>query len=149
MTLVLTLAVEPSIDLLTNKHVNEGLNLSWICPGHGVPEPDITWYKDGKPVVDVPPRVAVRGSELRIDNLEISDGGSYSCSASNRAGSTQSARSNRAQLIVNERFKFVQTLSDACIQAGVKKQFKCAVTGSASTQIQWTKVNGTKPVPVA
>uniref|UniRef100_H2ZF87 Receptor protein-tyrosine kinase n=1 Tax=Ciona savignyi TaxID=51511 RepID=H2ZF87_CIOSA len=106
MTLVLTLAVEPSIDLLTNKHVNEGLNLSWICPGHGVPEPDITWYKDGKPVVDKNRFIccfcqAVRGSELRIDNLEISDGGSYSCSASNRAGSTQSARSNRAQLIVN------------------------------------------------
>nr|XP_018669704.1 inactive tyrosine-protein kinase 7-like [Ciona intestinalis] len=149
MTLVLTLAVDPSIAPLPDKNVNEGYNLSWNCPAHGVPDLNIAWYKDGIPIAESPPKVMIQGPALLIHDVQLSDHGRYSCSASNTVGSSQTAHSNTALLTVNERFKFVNKLSDTCITTGVKQQFKCGVTGSVATRIQWTKLNGTKPTHVS
>lgn len=55
------------------------------CVATGKPEPDITWHKNGAPVV-LDKRVVMSDRSLFILETKLEDTGSYSCIAQNSEG---------------------------------------------------------------
>nr|XP_022322237.1 hemicentin-1-like isoform X1 [Crassostrea virginica] len=57
------------------------------CPVGGTPTPDIFWYKEGI-LLDLSHRIDVlsEGRQLRVPNSQLTDSGTYTCEASNKAG---------------------------------------------------------------
>ena len=53
--------------------------VEFICSGEGVPEPNITWTSPGGEQTSSP--------TLQLSSIQLSDGGTYSCTASNVVGS--------------------------------------------------------------
>ena len=91
--------VDPTIigDLtFTKKNPDEGEETVGSCSWTGSPDPDITWYKDGSPLIEgkLPKRIRItmttedgtHQSSLEIDKVELSDTGDYTCNVSNPVG---------------------------------------------------------------
>ena len=80
----------------TKKSPDEGEDTVASCSWTGSPDPDITWYKDGFPLIEgeLPSRMRIimrrdddtHHSSLEIDEVELSDTGEYTCNASNPVG---------------------------------------------------------------
>uniref|UniRef100_A0A8C3N479 Hemicentin-1 n=1 Tax=Geospiza parvula TaxID=87175 RepID=A0A8C3N479_GEOPR len=85
--------VSPSIsgsDDSSQLTVNEGSLISLICESSGIPPPSLTWKKNGSPVVPEPSgrvRVLSGGRQLQVAVADRYDAASYTCIASNVAGS--------------------------------------------------------------
>ncbi|XP_066048296.1 hemicentin-1 [Chamaea fasciata] len=85
--------VSPSIsgsDDSSQLTVTEGSLISLICESSGIPPPSLTWKKNGSPVVPEPSgrvRVLSGGRQLQVAVADTSDAASYTCIASNVAGS--------------------------------------------------------------
>ncbi|OWK57262.1 Hemicentin-1 [Lonchura striata] len=85
--------VSPSIsgsDDSSQLTVTEGSLISLICESSGIPPPSLTWKKNGSPVVPEPSgrvRVLSGGRQLQVAVADRSDAASYTCIASNVAGS--------------------------------------------------------------
>ncbi|CAD5123226.1 DgyrCDS11587 [Dimorphilus gyrociliatus] len=70
-------------------HVTLGNSLVINCFTRGIPEPKISWFKNGK-MLDFSERhheISNNGKLLRIDHVNDFDSGRYACSAWNEAGS--------------------------------------------------------------
>ena len=52
-------------------------------PPHGVPQPTVSWKKNGKPINDS--RIATNAWTLTITNVKKEDAGNYTCFAKNMA----------------------------------------------------------------
>ncbi|POI29138.1 hypothetical protein CIB84_007112, partial [Bambusicola thoracicus] len=66
---------------------SQGSEISLECKAQGIPEPTVTWTKDGRPLVsgrDV--AILHDGHFLRLRNIQVSDTGRYVCVAANVAG---------------------------------------------------------------
>ena len=61
-------------------------NVSFHCNATGIPDPVITWTKEG---VDLPRRHSVMNDVLTLARLVSSDEGRYICTATNAAGFSQ------------------------------------------------------------
>ncbi|XP_060630493.2 hemicentin-1 isoform X1 [Anolis sagrei] len=65
--------------------INNPLEL--FCITDGIPVPQITWMKDGWPLLQTDDTHILRGGEiLRISSVQVEDTGRYTCLASNPAG---------------------------------------------------------------
>ena len=76
---------------------NEPLTLN--CKAEGIPEPEISWFKDGQPILTSPAspqshRVLLPAGSLFflkvVQNKKEHDGGVYWCEATNKVGKTRS-----------------------------------------------------------
>lgn len=59
------------------------------CPASGIPTPGIVWTKSGEvfdPALHPNVQVLSEGRQLRITSAAISDSGTYTCTARNKAG---------------------------------------------------------------
>ncbi|KAK2497109.1 hypothetical protein MC885_006689 [Smutsia gigantea] len=57
------------------------------CETDSIPEPAVTWYKDGQPLVLAQQTPSLPGGQrLEIQDTQVSDKGLYSCKVSNAAG---------------------------------------------------------------
>lgn len=67
--------------------VTQGSEVSLECKAQGIPEPAVTWMKDGSPLVsgkDV--AILHDGHFLQLRNIQVLDTGRYVCVAANVAG---------------------------------------------------------------
>ncbi|NXH90756.1 HMCN1 protein, partial [Edolisoma coerulescens] len=67
--------------------VTQGSKVSLECEAQGIPEPAVTWLKDGRALGggrDV--AVLAGGRVLRLERVQVSDTGRYVCVATNAAG---------------------------------------------------------------
>lgn len=58
------------------------------CEASGVPEPEIKWIHNGKPISEAPanPRRKVSKNRIIIERLQKNDTGNYGCNATNSLG---------------------------------------------------------------
>lgn len=60
------------------------------CETRGLPMPAITWYKDGQPVIANSQALYIdKGQFLHIPRAQISDSATYTCHATNVAGTAE------------------------------------------------------------
>uniref|UniRef100_A0A5G2Q6R4 Hemicentin-2 n=1 Tax=Sus scrofa TaxID=9823 RepID=A0A5G2Q6R4_PIG len=72
--------------------VVEGHPVRFLCEARGVPTPDITWLKDGDPLLPSAEAVYTRGGrQLQLEKAQGSDAGIYTCKASNPVGVVEKA----------------------------------------------------------
>lgn len=65
-----------------------GQPVSLECVADGQPQPEVTWHKDRRPLIDgAHIRLFVNGT-LAITSTQRSDAGLYTCTAKNVAGRT-------------------------------------------------------------
>ncbi|XP_065348547.1 cell adhesion molecule Dscam2 isoform X2 [Cloeon dipterum] len=129
-----------------------GPSVSLKCSAAGNPTPSIEWRLDGftLPPTDIANRmhigqyVTVHGdviSHINISHVSVEDGGEYSCTATNRAGSAwHAARLNVYGL------PYVRTIPKVTAVAGETLYIKCPVAGYPIEDIRWERNGRELPV---
>ncbi|KAK3540674.1 hypothetical protein QTP70_034595, partial [Hemibagrus guttatus] len=62
-----------------------GSSVTLSCEAQGVPEPEVTWYRNGWKL-NSGRTLQLTGQKLTINSMQVSDGGVYTCKVSNPAG---------------------------------------------------------------
>ncbi|XP_027579260.2 hemicentin-1 [Pipra filicauda] len=136
--------VSPSIsgsDDSSQLTVTEGSMISLICESSGIPPPSLTWKKNGSPLVpELSGRVRVLsgGRQLQIAIADKSDAASYTCIASNVAGSAQKEYSLQVHIrptILNSG----PHPSEVVVTQGSEVSLECEVQGVPEPAVTWTK----------
>lgn len=75
--------VEPEI-----KNAAEGETVEFRCEASGVPDPEISWIHNGKPISEAPAndRREVKQNSIVITGIKSTDTGNYACKATNSLG---------------------------------------------------------------
>ncbi|XP_050430112.1 cell adhesion molecule Dscam2 isoform X2 [Adelges cooleyi] len=119
-----------------------GPTVSLKCSASGNPTPSMTWSLDGFKLPDHPryligQYVTLHGdivSHLNVTQVSVEDGGEYTCTSTNRAGSaSHSARLN----IYGD--PFIRPMSKITAVAGENLKIKCPVAGYPINEIHWSK----------
>ncbi|XP_049752935.1 hemicentin-2 isoform X2 [Elephas maximus indicus] len=107
------------------------------CETDSVPEPAVTWYKDGQPLVLAQRTQALlRGQRLEILDAQVSDKGLYSCKVSSAAGEAMRA----FILTIQVPPKFENPKMEKVSQvAGSPLVLTCDVTGVPAPTVTWLK----------
>ncbi|XP_055837624.1 roundabout homolog 2 isoform X2 [Episyrphus balteatus] len=72
----------------SNQTLPKGSVAMLPCRATGTPMPRVKWYKDGVPLQSGHRFMIVQGGSLRIDDLQQTDTGLYTCTASSESGET-------------------------------------------------------------
>ena len=121
--------------------ITEGTSARFKTRFSGLPQPEIEWFKDGKPVEDsyhFKLAFNENNSVLTILDIKLTDEGEYRCTASNKAGTV----SCTAQLSVEESVaapEFVRRLSNVELIEGGLGRFDVRVAGTPEPEVRWYK----------
>ncbi|XP_069039515.1 hemicentin-1 isoform X2 [Lepisosteus oculatus] len=122
--------------------VIQGFQALLPCAAQGVPEPAVSWEKDGAVVPDLPGKFTVlRSGELIVEQAEPGDAGTYTCVAVNAAGTAR----RHARLSVNVRPVLKELPGDVTLNKGQRLVLSCHAQGAPTPTISWTVNN--KPLP--
>ncbi|KAM8995979.1 hemicentin-2 isoform 2-T2 [Ara ararauna] len=114
--------------------VLEGLEVLLPCAAHGVPEPRVSWSRDGAPVRGGGGKATVLPSgDLLLRDVQEGDAGSYSCTAVNSAGSAV----RRLSLSIHTLPTFTRLPQDVTLSWGELLELVCAATGSPQPRVSW------------
>ncbi|XP_033251435.1 protein sax-3-like isoform X3 [Drosophila miranda] len=72
----------------TNQTLPKGAVATLPCRATGTPNPRIKWFHNGYAVQPGNRHSIIQGSSLRVDDLQLSDTGLYTCTASSERGET-------------------------------------------------------------
>ncbi|KAM4650401.1 roundabout homolog 4 isoform 2-T2 [Discoglossus pictus] len=111
-------------------------------PPKGLPEPTVTWKKDGDLINQNNTRYTVSSGKLTISSAVKTDSGIYVCVASNQAGERES---KAAQISVLEKPVITNKPSDVVARSGSAVQFMCGTQGDPKPTVRWTKEHGELP----
>ncbi|XP_065504896.1 hemicentin-2 isoform X1 [Caloenas nicobarica] len=115
--------------------VLEGLDVLLPCATRGVPEPRVSWSRDGAPVWGGGGKATVLPSgELLLRDVQEEDTGSYSCTAVNSAGRAV----RRLSLSIHTLPTFTRLPGDITLSWGERLELVCAAAGSPQPRISWT-----------
>ncbi|XP_038678124.1 myopalladin isoform X1 [Scyliorhinus canicula] len=127
---------------------HEGQICRLDCKVSGLPNPDLFWLLNGKPILpDVSHKILVRENgihSLLIDHLTAGDAGTYTCIATNKAG--QSSFSLELSVVAKEITKapvFIEKLRNTGVPEGHPVRIECRVVGMPPPIIFWKKDNET------
>ncbi|XP_071546322.1 cell adhesion molecule Dscam2-like isoform X3 [Panulirus ornatus] len=126
-----------------------GPSVSLKCIASGAPTPHVSWTLDGFPLPQhdrlvVGQYVGMGGSvvsHVNLTGVRAEDGGAYTCTATNRAGST----AHTARLNVYGP-AYVRPMSVVTAVAGEQLQISCPAAGYPLAQITWSRDGRTLPV---
>lgn len=108
-TLLFFFSVRPTISNSgshpTEITVTRGKGISLECEVQGIPQPKVTWMKDGRPLTKGRGmEILDEGRILQLKNIHVSDTGRYVCVAVNVAGMTD----RKYDLSVHSKYKEAQ-----------------------------------------
>ncbi|CAB1323870.1 unnamed protein product, partial [Coregonus sp. 'balchen'] len=131
----LTVQIPPSIrggELEVS--VVENSQAQMACVAEGVPQPTLSWEKEGTPLSDTSGEYTILPSgELVIDIAQPDDAGSYTCVATNTVGQD----SRTVSLSVHTHPAFTEMLADVALNKGERLLLACGVTGIPPPKITW------------
>ncbi|MGH0125472.1 UNVERIFIED_CONTAM: hypothetical protein FKN15_054569 [Acipenser sinensis] len=118
----------------TEYSVIESSQMVLPCVADGVPQPLISWEKEGVPLPDTLGKYTVMQSgELLVDNAQPDDTGSFTCIASNAVGQDSKTMS----LTVHVHPAFTELLGDASLNKGERLMLYCRAVGVPTPRITW------------
>ncbi|XP_009081115.1 PREDICTED: LOW QUALITY PROTEIN: hemicentin-1-like, partial [Acanthisitta chloris] len=136
--------VSPSIygsDDSSQLTVTEGNLISLICESSGIPPPSLTWKKNGSALVADPSgrvRLLSGGRQLQISVAEKSDAASYTCVASNVAGSASKEYS--LQVYIRPSISNSGSHpSEVIVTQGSEVSLECEAQGIPEPAVTWMK----------
>lgn len=128
------LRVEPD-----DKYVSPGSTVQFTCEADGVPQPIITWYKDGQPIFPFGGlTLSLHGITLGVPQVRPSDEGEYTCRAQNAAGTVEAS----AVLYVRDRVAPVIRVEPRDMLAKEGDEaivLPCQAEGQPRPTISWRK----------
>ncbi|XP_042163919.1 receptor-type tyrosine-protein phosphatase S-like isoform X8 [Oncorhynchus tshawytscha] len=131
----------PSIDMGPQlKVVERTRTATMLCAASGIPDPEISWFKDFLPVE---PRASLgrikqlRSGALQIENSEETDQGKYECVATNSQGVRYSSPANLYVRVrrVPPRFSILPANHE--IMPGGSVNITCVAVGSPMPYVKW------------
>ncbi|KAA0704500.1 Obscurin [Triplophysa tibetana] len=130
----------PDFDaVLTDCTAELGQTVKLACKVTGVPKPQVTWYKDGRPVKADPHHIIIEDPDgsctLILDNMTADDSGQYMCFATSSAGNA----STLGKITVQVPPRFVNKIRNATLFHGEDVQFSCIIQSAPSPKIRWFK----------
>uniref|UniRef100_A0A3P8SNR4 Uncharacterized protein n=1 Tax=Amphiprion percula TaxID=161767 RepID=A0A3P8SNR4_AMPPE len=112
-----------------------GQPVSLECVADGQPQPEVTWHKERRPVVDgAHIRIFANGT-LAITSTQRSDAGLYTCTAKNLAG--RASQDMRLLIQVPPMIPPAQT--ELSVIQGFQVLLPCAAQGSPEPRVSWEK----------
>ncbi|XP_023663422.2 peroxidasin isoform X1 [Paramormyrops kingsleyae] len=125
-----------------NTEVLVGESVTLECSATGQPHPRISWTKGDRTPLPTDARINTTPSGgLYIQNVKQSDGGQYTCFASNNIDTIHAA----AYIIVQAKPQFTVTPQDQSVLEGHTVDFHCEASGHPQPVIAWTR--GGSPLP--
>ncbi|XP_031169752.1 hemicentin-1 isoform X2 [Sander lucioperca] len=123
--------------------VVENSQAQLVCVAEGVPQPSLSWEKDGNPLSESTGEYTILPSgELIIDIAQPDDAGSYTCVATNAVGQD----SRTTTLSVHTHPLFTELLGDVALNKGERLLLACGVSGIPPPRITWAFNNNIIPV---
>ncbi|TMS03749.1 Hemicentin-2 [Larimichthys crocea] len=105
------------------------------CVADGQPQPEVTWHKERRPVVDgAHIRVFANGT-LAITSTQRSDAGLYTCTAKNLAGRA----SHDMRLVIQVPPMITPAQTELSVIQGFQALLPCAAQGSPEPRVSWEK----------
>ncbi|XP_076093735.1 hemicentin-1-like isoform X1 [Mytilus galloprovincialis] len=114
----------------TKPKVISGEPLTLICPGVGIPKPNITWYKDGSVLSE-------DKEKLTIDVVDIRDAGMYKCVVQNEAGQSEVEFNVKVQVPPRIDEEGIDTNPE--VVTGDPHTLSCPARGRPPPDITWYK----------
>ncbi|TRZ13268.1 hypothetical protein HGM15179_013842 [Zosterops borbonicus] len=112
--------------------VLEGLEVLLPCAARGVPEPRVSWSREGALLRGGRATVLPSG-ELLLRDVQEGDAGSYSCTAVNSAGRAV----RRLSLSIHTLPTFTHLPTDITLSRGERLELVCAAVGSPQPHVSW------------
>ncbi|XP_029686590.1 receptor-type tyrosine-protein phosphatase S-like isoform X8 [Takifugu rubripes] len=135
----------PSIDMGPQlKVVERSRTATMLCAASGIPDPEISWFKDFLPVEPGASQGRIkqlRSGALQIENSEETDQGKYECVATNSQGVRYSSPANlyvrelREVRRVSPRFSILPSNHE--IMPGGSVNITCVAVGSPMPYVKW------------
>ncbi|XP_075872115.1 hemicentin-1 isoform X2 [Nelusetta ayraudi] len=140
----LTVQIPPSIHHGEQEvSVVEHSEAQLVCLAEGVPQPTLSWEKDGNPLAEGTGEYTILPSgELVIDVAQPEDAGRYTCVAANAVGRD----SHTVTLTVHTHPIFTELLGDVALNKGERLLLACGVSGIPLPRITWAFNNNIVPV---
>ncbi|XP_056628956.1 hemicentin-1 isoform X2 [Triplophysa dalaica] len=118
--------------------VNQGFQALLPCAAQGLPEPRVSWEKQGVPMPNLPGKFTLlRSGELIIERAETGDAGVFTCVATNTAGTAR----HDIHLSVNMRPAFKELPGDVTLNKGQSLTLSCHAQGTPPPTVSWTAGN--------
>ncbi|GFG28560.1 hypothetical protein Cfor_11692, partial [Coptotermes formosanus] len=113
------------------------------CQAIGTPQPRIRWYKNGSPLISQGPRIKVLDSgTLHIDDLQLTDSGLYTCTASSESGETSWSASLTVEKTAAPN---LHRMPDPSTYPSPPPQPHILNTTQSSVTLSWHQATKTKP----
>ncbi|KAG7524530.1 receptor-type tyrosine-protein phosphatase S-like isoform X1 [Solea senegalensis] len=134
----------PSIDMGPQlKVVERTRTATMLCAASGIPDPEISWFKDFLPVDPSTSQGRIkqlRSGALQIENSEETDQGKYECVATNSQGVRYSSPANlyvRVEASRSAPPRFSILPSNHEIMPGGSVNITCVAVGSPMPYVKW------------
>ncbi|XP_069803575.1 neural cell adhesion molecule 1-like isoform X2 [Dendropsophus ebraccatus] len=132
-------------DVATRKEFTANTTAKLPCAVEGVPRPQVTWYRYGKPIFPLPGHLfASADGLLTIQNIQLSDAGMYSCTA--YIQDREEMAYKNVSVIVNAAPIVHFNTANPNITSRSNTSLICFVSGYPDPQITWKK--GDQEVPL-
>uniref|UniRef100_A0A3Q1K1K6 protein-tyrosine-phosphatase n=1 Tax=Anabas testudineus TaxID=64144 RepID=A0A3Q1K1K6_ANATE len=136
----------PSIDMGPQlKVVERTRTATMLCAASGIPDPEISWFKDFLPVDPGTSQGRIKqlrsdlfnGGALQIENSEETDQGKYECVATNSQGVRYSSPANLYVRVRRVPPRFSILPSNHEIMPGGSVNITCVAVGSPMPYVKW------------
>ncbi|XP_066533975.1 hemicentin-1 [Hoplias malabaricus] len=144
-------SIDMSLTILIPPSVHGGEPELWVaentqallsCVVEGVPQPSLSWEKEGVPLTDTVGEYTILPTgELIIDKAQPEDAGSYTCVATNSVGQD----SQTITLSIHTHPAFTELLGDVSLNKGDRLLLTCGAIGIPPPKITWAFNNNIVP----